>query len=366
MEAHSLFQGSSSAHSYPLAKLSKPTTMVSNYVRFNFTHNPCLMFSNGYPSSFSLPLSVQNEPRKASSLIVSARKKDKKEDSHSSVPKPDEVTGFFPEAVLLKKKTVEEEGQLLPEFEDADERQLFESLMLELESDMNLEICHMFNLGNSLSSCRDQATHIFCFQISSEWVLHAEITLYLCAYMQLCKQLRHYEVVYLIHEKHADEVAAVNEKVQDFLREKKGQVWRLNDWGMRRLAYKIKKANNAHYMLMNFELDAKYINDFKTLLDQDERVIRHLVIKRDEAITEDCPPPPEFHTLRANADDNDDEEFDDDWDGEEEVGGYDENDGGVEIIFVDGEDVDTDSRNETSANVQQPETRKLRAENVGR
>ncbi|XP_020221356.1 uncharacterized protein LOC109804028 [Cajanus cajan] len=319
MELHSLFKGSSSALSYPLLKLSKPTMMASNCVRFNFTHNPCLIFANGYPSSFSLPLSVQNKPRKVSSLIASARKKDKKEDNHSSVPKPDEVTGFFPEAVLLKKRTVEEEGQLLPEFEDAEERQLFESLMLEMESDMNIEI------------------------------------------------LRHYEVVYLIHEKHADEVAAVNEKVQDFLREKKGQVWRLNDWGMRRLAYKIKKANNAHYMLMNFELDAKYINDFKMLLDQDERVIRHLVIKRDEAITEDCPPPPEFHTLRANADDNDDEEFDedydDDWD-EEEVDDYDDNDGGDEIIFVDGDDID--SRNETSANVRQPETRKLRAENVSR
>lgn len=156
----------------------------------------------------------------------------------------------------------------------------------------------------------------------------------------------------------------------DFLREKKGQVWRLNDWGMRRLAYKIKKANNAHYMLINFELDAKYINDFKTLLDQDERVIRHLVIKRDEAITEDCPPPPEFHTLRANADDNDDEEFDenydDDWDGEDEEDGNDGDDGENGIIFVDDDDDDIDSRNETPANVRQPDIRKLRAENVSR
>ncbi|TKY72466.1 30S ribosomal protein S6 [Spatholobus suberectus] len=321
MEAHSLLKGLCPAPSYLLAKLSKTTMMTANCVRFNFTHKPCLIFANGYPSS-SLPFSVQNKPRKSASVIVSARKKDKKEDTHSSVPKPDEVTGFFPEAVLLKKRTVEEEGKLLPEFEDAEERQLFESLMLELESDMNVEI------------------------------------------------LRHYEVMYLIHEKHEDEVAAVNEKVQDFMREKKGRVWRLNDWGMRRLAYKIKKANNAHYMLMNFELVAKYINEFKTLLDQDERVIRHLVIKRDEAITKDCPPPPEFHTLRANADDNDDEEFDedydDDWDGEDEVDDYDDDGGDGIIVVDDGDEDDIDSRNETSANVRQPEITKLRAENVGR
>lgn len=120
--------------------------------------------------------------------------------------------------------------------------------------------------------------------------------------------------------------------------EKKGRVWRFSDWGMRRLAYKIKKANNAHYILMNFELDAKYINEFKTLLDKDERVIRHLLIKRDEAITEDCPPPPEFNTFYANVDDEeDDEEFDDEWDDEDEgeEDGYDDDDfEGNEGVFI--------------------------------
>lgn len=145
-------------------------------------------------------------------------------------------------------------------------------------------------------------------------------------------------------------------------------MWRLNDWGMRRLAYKIKKASNARYILMNFELDAKYINDFKTMLDKDERVIRHVVIKRDEAITEDCPPPPEFHTLRANADDDTeefDEDYDDDWDGEE-MGDYDDDEGEDEVIVIDGDQDGMDSRNETLANVRRPEIRELWTENVGR
>lgn len=117
-------------------------------------------------------------------------------------------------------------------------------------------------------------------------------------------------------------------------------------------------------MLMNFELDAKYINEFKTLLDKDERVIRHLVIKRDEAITEDCPPPPEFHTLRANVDDFDEEEEDDedyddddDWDDEQEMD--DEDVDGNGIIVIDGDDDDIDSRNDTSSYVRQTEKTKI-------
>lgn len=98
---------------------------------------------------------------------------------------------------------------------------------------------------------------------------------------------------------------------------------------------------------MNFELEAQCINEFKTLLDKDERIIRHLVIKREEAITEDCPPPPEFHTLKDGMDDDDEEEeevdveFDDlEWeegdDEELEVSGDGEN-----IILV-GDDEDED------------------------
>lgn len=108
---------------------------------------------------------------------------------------------------------------------------------------------------------------------------------------------------------------------------------------MRRLAYKIKKAKNAHYILMNFELEAKWINDFKSMLDHDERVIRHLVIKRDEAITEDCPPPPEFHTLRAGMDDeeedegyDDAQEDEDEWDGDDEVDSNGYGDNAIDVI----------------------------------
>lgn len=154
----------------------------------------------------------------------------------------------------------------------------------------------------------------------------------------------------------------------DFIREKKGKIWRLNDWGLRRLAYKIKKAKNAHYILVNFELEAKWINNFKTMLDQDERVIRHLVIKRDEAITEDCPPPPEFHTIRAG-DDYDDEEDDleyddayddeDDWDGEGEVNSNGYSDDAVDIIVP--VPVNSDDREDRNVG-----RRKMKAEKVRR
>ncbi|XP_048234900.1 chaperonin CPN60, mitochondrial [Ricinus communis] len=263
-----------------------------------------LAFANAYTSPIPFTCNTKLSLGLRKSVIVEAKKTNKKkEDKHSFIPKPDEATGPFPEAVLLKEKKVQEDGKLLPDFADAEEEKLYEFLNLEMESQLKVE------------------------------------------------RMRHYEVVYLIHEKHAEEVGTVNEKVQGFLREKKGRIWRLNDWGMRRLAYKIQKATKAHYILMNFEIEAKWINDFKSMLDKDERVIRHLVIKRDEAITEDCPPPPEFHTMHAGVDDDDDEEEEEEEEEEDDIDydddeAYDEEwDGDMEdgIIIVNSDENEDDS-----------------------
>ncbi|XP_042487597.1 uncharacterized protein LOC122067816 [Macadamia integrifolia] len=259
-------------------------------------HTFGFIYSNGQPSFRSFASQkLFLDYRGRSSVVVAAKKKKEKFDSHSFVPKPDEATGPFPEAVLFKQKELREDGRLLPEFADAEEEKLYEYLNLQLESDLNVE------------------------------------------------RVRHYEVVYLIHEDHAEEVSSVVSNVEDFIREKKGKIWRLNDWGLRRLAYSIKKATRANYILMNFELEAKWINDFKSMLDKDERVIRHLVMKMDKAITEYCPPPPEFHTLRAGMEDEEDLDFDDEDD--EDYGEYLEEEGELDnendedvIIVRDDED----------------------------
>ncbi|KAL9240616.1 hypothetical protein vseg_014814 [Gypsophila vaccaria] len=250
---------------------------------------------------------IRRNSSRRRSLIVEAKKGfgniNNKLDSHHFSPKLDEAIGPFPEALLLREEKVQEDGSVLPEFADDEEEELFEFLNLQLESDLDAD------------------------------------------------QMRHYEVVYLIHQDHADKVADVNTKIRDFLKEKKGRVWRFSDWGMRRLAYKIQKATHAHYILMNFELGTQWINEFKQMLDQDERVIRHLVIKRDKAITENSPPPPEFHTLRADMvdeydvddfeedeGDEDDEEWDDEDEDEQELEGEEDED-------IDAEDVkETDGR----------------------
>ncbi|EMS54740.1 30S ribosomal protein S6 [Triticum urartu] len=238
-------------------------------------------------------------------------------DAHSFNPKAGEVTGPFPEAVLLRKKKVKEDGEALPEFADTEEGDSHFALSWSF-----LCLMPIRDLSNP-TKFTEKLYELLNIQLESGLNL---------------QRMRHYEVVYLIHEDRVEEVEDVVSKVQDFIREKKGRIWRVNNWGLRRLAYKIKKATHANYILMNFEIQAQSINEFKTLLDKDERIIRHLVMKRDEAITEDCPPPPEFHAMRSQQLDDEyiDEEYGrvDDGDDEAEL----ESSGNVDDDVEDGDE----------------------------
>ncbi len=68
-----------------------------------------------------------------------------------------------------------------------------------------------------------------------------------------------------------------------------GQVHRSEDWGRRQLAHPIHKVHKAHYVLMNIECTHDVVNEITTGFRFNDAVLRHLVIKRKEAITEASP-----------------------------------------------------------------------------
>ena len=61
-----------------------------------------LLSSPPPPPPLKLCVAQSQSQSQRRSVMVRAKKKKDKQDSHSFVPKPDEATGPFPEAVLLK------------------------------------------------------------------------------------------------------------------------------------------------------------------------------------------------------------------------------------------------------------------------
>jgi small subunit ribosomal protein S6 len=67
---------------------------------------------------------------------------------------------------------------------------------------------------------------------------------------------------------------------------KGGKIHRQEDWGRRQLAYPINKIYKAHYVLMNIECDQAVRDELESAFRFNDAVIRNLIMKRDEAITE--------------------------------------------------------------------------------
>ena len=98
--------------------------------------------------------------------------------------------------------------------------------------------------------------------------------------------MRHYEIVFMVHPDQSDQVPGMIEKYSSLVKDGGGSVHRVEDWGRRQLAYPINKIHKAHYVLMYIECSAEVLDEISTLFRYNDAVIRDLVIKRKQAITE--------------------------------------------------------------------------------
>ena len=99
--------------------------------------------------------------------------------------------------------------------------------------------------------------------------------------------MRHYEIVFLVHPDQSEQVPAMIERYKTLIEAgSKGKIHRLEDWGRRQLAYPIQHLAKAHYVLMNIESEADVLNELESGFRFNDAVLRHLIINRDEAITE--------------------------------------------------------------------------------
>ena len=98
--------------------------------------------------------------------------------------------------------------------------------------------------------------------------------------------MRHYEICFLVHPDQSEQVPAMLERYRGLIEEKGGSIHRLEDWGRRQLAYPIVKLHKAHYVLMNIECDNGTLDELEGVFRFNDAVLRHLTIRRQEAVTE--------------------------------------------------------------------------------
>jgi small subunit ribosomal protein S6 len=101
--------------------------------------------------------------------------------------------------------------------------------------------------------------------------------------------MRHYEVLFLVHPDQSEQVPSMVERYTSSIKEKGGQIHRLEDWGRRHLAYPIQKVHKAHYILMNIECGEDVLEELGNTFRFNDAIIRNMIIRTDAPVTEMSP-----------------------------------------------------------------------------
>ena len=80
----------------------------------------------------------------------------------------------------------------------------------------------------------------------------------------------------------ATQVSNIVSDLSDIIKKEGGEVVRVDNWGLKNLAYRIKKNRKGHYVVMNIAAPANAIAEFERIMRFNEDIIRYMTVKVDE------------------------------------------------------------------------------------
>lgn len=95
---------------------------------------------------------------------------------------------------------------------------------------------------------------------------------------------RSYELGFVVEPRQSDEeVQAITNRFKELIEGGGAEVTYIDSWGKRKLAYPIRKYNEGKYVFLYVATDGRAVNwsEIERLLLQDEKILRHLVVRTD-------------------------------------------------------------------------------------
>ncbi len=99
--------------------------------------------------------------------------------------------------------------------------------------------------------------------------------------------MRHYETTYILRPNLGeDQFNEIIERTNAIVTDDGGSVIDIDRWGIKKLAYEIKKETQGFYLLMNFAAHGTTVNEIERIFRIDDNVLRYLTIKLADSIDE--------------------------------------------------------------------------------
>ena len=99
--------------------------------------------------------------------------------------------------------------------------------------------------------------------------------------------MRHYETTYILRPNLGeDQFTEIIERTNAIVTEDNGSIIDIDRWGIKTLAYEIKKETQGYYVNMNFAAHGTTVAEIERIFRIDDRLLRYLTIKLADAIDE--------------------------------------------------------------------------------
>lgn len=91
-----------------------------------------------------------------------------------------------------------------------------------------------------------------------------------------------YEMTYIVNSVISEgQIKDLVKRVTSYVTEAGGEIFEVDEWGSRRLAYPIQKKRNGYYVNMYFRLSGANIPRLERSLEIDDNILRYLTLRMD-------------------------------------------------------------------------------------
>ncbi len=97
--------------------------------------------------------------------------------------------------------------------------------------------------------------------------------------------MQFYELTVILPSDEAKSKSSV-EKLEKTIKDSSGKVLEKTEWGRKNLSYPINKNTDGVYILYQLELEEERVGGFNRLLQNDESILRHLLVKAEKKAKE--------------------------------------------------------------------------------
>ncbi len=119
--------------------------------------------------------------------------------------------------------------------------------------------------------------------------------------------MRRYETIYIVRpDISEDGIAAITKRTDSILEKFSGTILRTDHWGIKKLAYPIKKELQGHYIYTEFCGLPAGVDEMERIFRIDDQVLKYMTIKTQEVYTPDAPKPESSKPLTSMDDDDGD------------------------------------------------------------